>query len=216
MKKRIISFALSLIMLLGCGVLAFATSSFDRSVMRHGADIMVITEDDMEGEGSYAVKSIKDNALDTFSFDGGELEFYPMVYSDDSIDCYSLGFTYYGSSPIYINDIVFKIGDHRYVFTDVNSYSCQHSSSGLYKEREILIMDSYSMTMLSDIAEHRDETIKVRVKGKKQNLDFEPSDEMKNGMIHLYNLYVQAGGLSKSNLSTLSKDYSATLTIYDD
>ena len=50
--------------------------------------------------------------------------------------------------------------------------------------------------MMADLIAHRDEEIRVRLQGDLRDIDFVLTDDVKNGIINIYNLYVAGGGTS--------------------
>lgn len=58
---------------------------------------------------------------------------------------------------------------------------------------------------MQDLVEHRNEKIKIRLVGSSDNIDFFLPDEVKDGLINLYNLYSMGGGTNSSNMELLTK-----------
>ena len=73
----------------------------------------------------------------------------------------------------------------------------------------MICLDNGSVQMLENIIENRDnqgEPVQVIIAGKSESFRLELNDELTNGMIHLYNLFVEAGGTSENNMYLVPKD----------
>ena len=71
--------------------------------------------------------------------------------------------------------------------------------------------------MMADLIAHRDEEIKVRLQGEGRSVDFTLTDDVKNGIINIYNLFAAGGGTSKASLKTIDLGSSKlTVTVGQD
>lgn len=203
MKKRIVSLLLTLALALVCAAPALAAQGFDVNVMRNAVDIYEMG-DDMEGEVSFTIKSLVDNdGLILKCSDGSYQMFLPIVIAVDEGEDYCLAITNMGDSYRYINEVIIKVGDTRYTFTDLD-VDRSHSLGEPYIETAKIILDSRTLTVIEDMVKNPDAEVKVRVKGRNASIDFTLSDEIKDGMVHLYNLFAQAGGLRQSNMERIA------------
>lgn len=216
MKKRIISLLITFAMVSTCVLPAIAASGFDREVMRNGADIC-IEADEMEGYEGYIVESLK---KEKYTSNSALIQCFPMVVSQQDADFYDICIKIYTLNRFPVDEVIFKVGNHRYVFSQIKGFDCgDKKTEDVYNHTLIFMLDSYSLTLIDDIVKNQNQDVKVRIKGNDQNLDFTLSNEMKDAIINLYNLYAQAGGLRESNINVISdmfKSSGATLIIYED
>ena len=66
-----------------------------------------------------------------------------------------------------------------------------------------IMMKRETVGFMNDLDEHRDEEIQVRINGT-ETIDFSLTDEMKNEILTLYDLYAQAGGTRDKNLRNIT------------
>ena len=66
---------------------------------------------------------------------------------------------------------------------------------------------------MQDLIEHRDEKIKVRLRGDADYVDFFLPDNVKDGMINVYNLYSMAGGTDPDNMKHVTATEDAKFSI---
>lgn len=211
MKKKIASLALAILLLASIPLSAFATSAFNTSVFDGATDITA-QSDEMAGTFTayptslVGVKSKISTGISSY------VSVFPMVSSSDNFDMYNISMTYYAKDWAFINKIVIKIGDTRYILSNF------YTSRDVRKDATIREYCSFSITnqllpMMQDLIDHRDEEIKVRLDGSKGNIDFVLTDDIKNAMINLYNLYVIGGGLSKDSIDSVSSADSTILEV---
>lgn len=60
------------------------------------------------------------------------------------------------------------------------------------------------LSFMDDLIQHQNDEIKIRLQGTTQSFDFTLTDEMKNEILTLYDVYVNGGGIRKSNLDGIS------------
>lgn len=90
-----------------------------------------------------------------------------------------------------------QIGPTRYTLT----YTSQLDETALTNEKYIP-MDVKAIRLLQDLAANREQPVTVSFRvlnalGGYENVSFTMSDSMKNGLIHMYNLFANAGGLNQ-------------------
>ena len=183
-----------------------ASSGLDLNVLRKGEDIQY-TESNRDDIAVYALSSIAKNNNDVYySEDGSIVSFTPAILarkkSDSMTYCYDIKFT--SNRFLNLKQVTFIIGNVNYIFSDISAiFNYPYSTtSGKYEEETFLSLDDGSIQMLADIAENRDnqgEPVKVILEGSNESFTLIMNDELTNGMIHLYNLFVNAGGTSESN-----------------
>ena len=67
-----------------------------------------------------------------------------------------------------------------------------------------IMMKRETVGFMNDLKDHKDEEIRVRINGTYETLDFSLTDEMKNEILTLYDLYAQGGGTRDSNLRSVT------------
>ena len=206
MKKRVVSLIISAFIVCLCILTVMASSGLDLNVLRKGEDIQY-TESNRDDMAVYVLSSIAKNNNDVYySEDGSIVSFYPAILarkkSDSMTYCYDIKFT--SNRFLNLKQVTFIIGNVNYIFSDIYAtFNYPYSTtSGKYEEETILSLDDGSIQMLADIAENRDnqgEPVKVILEGSNESFTLIMNDALTNGMIHLYNLFVNAGGTSESN-----------------
>lgn len=197
MKKRFVVFCLAMFMACISVLPAYAAKGFDNSVLENGQDI-VVYKDDMSGIETFRVKGMMENKkIEDSPF--GTVTVEAMVSSNSEMEIYNILFSYYADNWAFIDEIVFKIGQKRYVFSNLYFDRKILRDATIKETLSLTIDDEKSIQFMEDLMAHRDEAITVRLDGTAHNIDFELPKEVKDGMIHLYNLYVQAGGTRKEN-----------------
>ena len=206
MKKRVVSLIISAFIGCSCILTVMASSGLDLNVLRKGEDIQY-TESNRDDIAVYALSSIAKNNNDVYySEDGSIVSFTPAILarkkSDSMTYYYDIKFT--SNRFLNLKQVTFIIGNVNYIFSDISAiFNYPYSTtSGKYEEETFLSLDDGSIQMLADIAENRDnqgEPVKVILEGSNESFTLIMNDELTNGMIHLYNLFVNAGGTSESN-----------------
>lgn len=232
MKKRIAGILLALCLVVSCSVSAFAASGFNSSVMKQGQNV-VTSGDDMEGYSYYELSDGEVYEYFYFPTETW-VTYMPIVVSSDTVDSFAITFNmadydyessiysdYYADSSYYSDyyytwredhffslpeQVIFKVGNTRYVFSNLDvdmeyDYGFFQTS---YVEDFTIWLDGNSCKMMEDMIAHRNDTVRVRIKGALYDYDFELDQDTIDKFIHLYNLYVQAGGTRSDNLSKIS------------
>ena len=174
MKRTLISLALIVLLMVSIPVSAFASAEFNRSIF-NGRDDLSLTADDMTGITYVRSSGWADGKTIVTSSASAVILVSPFISLTDPADFYVLEFDYHGYHWADLNSILIKIGDNRYIFSN-----CNHS---------------YSLGS---------DEIKIRLQGTTQSFDFTLTDEMKNEILTLYDVYVNGGGIRKSNLDGIS------------
>ena len=206
MKKRVVSLIISAFIVCSCILTVMASSGLDLDVLRKGEDIQY-AESNQDDMAAYALSSLAKNNNDVYySEDGSIVSFTPVLFarktSDSMIYCYDIKFT--SNRFLNLKQVIFIIGNVNYIFSDIyTTFNYPYSTtSGKYEEEASFSLDDASIQMLADIAENRDnqgEPVEVILEGSNESFTLIMNDELTNGMIHLYNLFVNAGGTSESN-----------------
>ena len=108
--------------------------------------------------------------------------------------------------------MIIKIGDKRYTFSDLD-VSRDVRSSGSIQESFVVFMNSDVNAMMQDLIAHRDEEIKIRLSGSRGSVDFVLSKNIKDAMIHLYNVFAAGGGINQTNMKILDAATSFTVDV---
>ena len=75
-----------------------------------------------------------------------------------------------------------------------------------------------SVVLISSLAiiAHRNEEIKIHLQGRNRDVDFILTDEMKNGIINIWNLYSAGGGTSNASMKMADIGSDINVTIGQD
>ena len=211
MKKRIVSLIVAVLLSAATAVSAFATSEFKVSAFQDVDDYQ-IDIDDMTGEISISIKSLL-NESEFVETDDYLLAFYPMVTTNNDVDMFLFAVMYLGYQSENINQVIVKIGDNRYFFSDVELdidglpewYTSMIDSYGVVMELPVFIIDNRTIPFMQDLIQHRDEEIKVRLVGANREMEFVLTQAMKDGIIGLYDRYVMAGGTRQENMDLITQ-----------
>ncbi len=211
MKKRIGSLVVAVLLSVATAVSAFATSEFKVSAFQDVDDYQ-IDIDDMTGEISISIKSLL-NESEFVGTDDYLLAFYPMVTTNNDFDMFLFAVMYLGYQSENINQVIVKIGDNRYFFSDVELdmdglpewYTSMIDSYGVVMELPVFIIDNRTIPFMQDLIQHRDEEIKVRLVGANREMEFVLTQAMKDGIIGLYDRYVMAGGTRQENMDLITQ-----------
>ena len=211
MKKRIVSLAVAVLLSVAMAMSAFATSEFKVSAFQDVDDYQ-IDIDDMTGEISISIKSLL-NESEFVGTDDYLLAFYPMVTTNNDFDMFLFAVMYLGYQSENINQVIVKIGDNRYFFSDVELdmdglpewYTSMIDSYGVVMELPVFIIDNRTIPFMQDLIQHRDEEIKVRLVGANREMEFVLTQAMKDGIIGLYDRYVIAGGTRQENMDKITQ-----------
>lgn len=211
MKKRIVSLAVAVLLSVAMAMSAFATSEFKVSAFQDVDDYQ-IDIDDMTGEISISIKSLL-NESEFVETDDYLLAFYPMVTTNNDFDMFLFAVMYLGYQSENINQVIVKIGDNRYFFSDVELdidglpewYTSMIDSYGVVMELPVFIIDNRTIPFMQDLIQHRDEEIKVRLVGANREMEFVLTQAMKDGIIGLYDRFVMAGGTRQENMDLITQ-----------
>lgn len=201
LKKKVVSLALAAAMMISVSAPALATSAFNMSVFDGRQDVS-ISSDDMSGQTSVFLSG--DSYSSAIPFDDGSLLIVDSsLFLDDSYDTYKIYFNCFEPSLAGMESIIIKIGDNRYNFS--NCYTSQSRvNDNTVMETIAIMMKRETVGFMNDLKDHKDEEIRVRINGTYETLDFSLTDEMKNEILTLYDLYAQGGGTRDSNLRSVT------------
>ena len=215
MKKRLIALTMVLLLTVSGTLAAYAADGFNKVVFDNAPDVFVV-RDDMTGNLTAASDSLLgDKGTVTPETGGGYVVVYSGVNISDTFNLHSLLFKYYADDWAFINSVIVKIGSRRYKFNGIKVDRDVLQDASI---REVAFIDLTSdvIPFMTYLIEHRDEVVKVRLQGKDRNIDFTLTDDMKNGIINIYNLYVAGGGTSKTSMKKIDMVRDITVTVGQD
>lgn len=201
MKKRVLSIATALMLIISVSTAAYAASGFNKVVFNNAADVTAKV-DDMTEDAIFATTSLLGADGEISVGDGEKVAVYGGISTNSSFDLFRVVIQYYADDWAYIDGLIVKIGNKSYVFSDVESNG-EVASDGTIRESTGITVDSSTVPLMRELIEHRNEEIKVRLCGDEKNIEFALTDAMKNSIINLYNLFVAAGGTRSSNMKCL-------------
>lgn len=211
MKKRIIAVLLVVALMLTLPMSAFAAKGFDVSVFEQGQDITV-EADDMEGTAIITSTSLFEDGNEILLDDGSYIWVWAAAENTPDIDFGMFAFTYVAKKYLNVEKVIIKVGDNRYFFEGMD---CDKKRINGSSKREMIsfFWDSATIPFMEDLIEHRDEEIKVRLCGKKEDVDFVLTKEIKDSFIHFYNLFVMAGGTRPEAISIINLASDTTVKV---
>lgn len=218
MKKRLVALITILLLVASLSLSTFAANGFNKAVFDNAADVTV-TRDDMDGTLTAMTTSLI-GEKGIIAPEGRDecIQVYAGVGITDSVNLLSIVFKDYSHDAANINGIIIKIGNKRYSFSGINvSWDVLRGSNTYYTgESTTIEITSKSIPMMTELIEHRDEEIRVRLQGTNRNVDFVLTDDMKNSIINLYNLYVAGGGTNAASMQIIDKVTKIDVTVGQD
>ena len=199
--KRIITSVVVTAMVVAISLSAFATSAFNTKVFDDGQDITV-TADSMTGTTIVTTTSLLGTKGVVSTGWKENVVVYGAVSVSDDFDIYSIVMRYYADDWAFINEAIVKIGDNRYYFTNLDTSRKVYSDATIRETIQIIAKDS-TVPFLQDLIENRDKEVRVRLCGKNKDVEFVMTDDIKNSLINLYNLFVAGGGTQAANMNLI-------------
>lgn len=199
--KRIVTSIASIAMVAAISMSAFATPAFNTAVFNDGQDITV-SSDSMTGQTTVATTSLL-GTKGTVSVGWKEsVDVFGAVSISDDFDIHSIVMQYYADDWAFINEVIVKIGDTRYNFTNLNASRKVYSNATI-RESVQIVAKSSTIPFMQDLIVNRDKEVRVRLCGKNKDIEFVMTDDMKNSLINLYNLFVAGGGTQSANIKVI-------------
>lgn len=218
MKKRLVSLITISLLIVSLSLSTFAANGFNKAVFDNAADVTV-TRDDMDGTLMAMTTSlIGEKGIIAPEGQDELIQVYAGVGITDSVNLLSIIFKDYSHDVANINGIIIKIGNKRYSFSGLNVSRDTLKGSGTYYigESTTIELTSKSIPMMTELIEHRDEEIRVRLQGTNRNVDFVLTDDIKNSIINLYNLYVAGGGTNAASMQIIDRVTKIDVTVGQD
>ena len=215
MKKRLLALVTTLMLMVSVSTAVYASDGFNKAVFDNAPDVFV-TKDDMTGDLMAASESLLGNkGIVIPETGGGYVQVYSGVSISDDMNLNALIFKYHADDWAFIDSIIIKIGNKRYKFDNINM-SRDVLRDATIEEDAGLGISSSTLPMMADLIAHRDEEIRVRLQGDLRDIDFVLTDDVKNGIINIYNLYVAGGGTSKASMKKVDLGSKITVTVGQD
>lgn len=218
MKKRLVSLITISLLTVSLSLSTFAANGFNKAIFDNAADVTV-TRDDMDGTLMAMTTSlIGEKGIIAPEGQDELIQVYAGVGITDSVNLLSIVFKDYSHDVANINGIIIKIGNKRYSFSGLNVSRDTLKGSGTYYigESTTIELTSESIPMMTELIEHRDEEIRVRLQGTNRNVDFVLTDDIKNSIINLYNLYVAGGGTNTASMQIIDRVTKIDVTVGQD
>lgn len=218
MKKRLVSLITISLLIVSLSLSTYAANGFNKAVFDNAADVTV-TRDDMDGTLMAMTTSlIGEKGIIAPEGQDELIQVYAGVGITDSVNLLSIVFKDYSHDVANINGIIIKIGNKRYSFSGLNVSRDTLKGSGTYYigESTTIELTSESIPMMTELIEHRDEEIRVRLQGTNRNVDFVLTDDIKNSIINLYNLYVAGGGTNAASMQIIDRVTKINVTVRQD
>lgn len=206
MKKKILSLLCAVVLCISIPLSAFATSKFDTRVF-DGEEDFFISSDDMTGE-FFVEHSLSFLNSDMLTIIPGKHEpsliyLNPNIYLTDTIDYFTVCFQHIGFQAADFTSVIVKIGDDRYQFKNCYTNSVV-DQSGLVVENISFFLKNETKSFMKALDKHKDDEIKVRLVGNQKSFDFTLTEEAVDGLLDLYDLFVEGGGTRESNFQNIS------------
>lgn len=198
MKKRYISYVVTLVLVVSIAVSAFATENLNLKVFHGEDDITVFPSTDEDV--TISVDSMGQSSKGLIAANNTVTQFIPMVVASQKYDMFCMTLEFFSLDKANINEIYFKIGNTLYQFGKIQMKNTWNNESRCYNETMMFPIDRNSINFMEDFETHRDDSIVVSLVNGEQYIEFELTDDVKNGWLHLYDLYKEAGGTNKDNL----------------
>jgi len=220
MKKKFISLFLAFMFLFACALPAFAGAGFDKSILLNDENVYY-EEFANGGGGTYWPDATRVTYHDSQNDVGGvqtKIRFNPVIRINDKNDYenFRLFLWVYrkGDTPVNVDALCIRVSNSK-EYTDHFFEAPKVNYSG--KQRKVddtqwltdscyVDLNKDSFALIDDIIANRDGTVEIWI-----SLDTSDdwiycaalSQDEIDSVIHLYNLYKQAGGLRKNNLDAL-------------
>lgn len=202
MKKKILILILTLIIFSGISLSCFATnnSSFDSSVFDGQDDIEV----NYTKKGTEVCVPSLYEKLGIPSSDYKEFfSVYPEVFISDSSSTFDLKIRYdrlsgwlnMDGASIKINDLTYKIKS--------KVGEKERYKNGVYVESCYLYLTLDTIDFFEALSKNKDEPVFVTINCAEEP-SFELSQNYKDSIVKLYNLYCEAGGTNPSNMLSIT------------
>lgn len=214
MKKRLAVLFAVCALVLTCSLTAFAAVSFDEDAVKNAQDIAVY-QDESCSYTAYQINSILQQPTWHAAEEGGAAFLLTpeiTTYRDKGGFEFVLNFWHenFADEPLTVQSITLEAGGHKYTFNNIEASVVGTFESGSGKQFAMSEVDVTlvpgTLTLMDDINADRNAAVKVTYTTSEGELSYYLSQQEKDSMIHLYNLYAQAGGLSSENIKAVSAE----------
>lgn len=177
-----------------------AATGFDGTVLKNAPDVVMSTYE--ESGTAYTIGSLSET---TFNAKDSALKFGVDVLQDDTAEGYMLNVCYGAYDLLGIKEIKVNINNTIYTFSNpiIRISVVPTKGQAIVLENATIIIGEESLAFMQDLIDHRNESITMQLVADERICSFEVPVVVKDSMIHMYNLYVQAGGTRTENLKNL-------------
>lgn len=203
MKKRISALAIVWILIVSISLASYASPRLNMNVFENAEDITVKYDDMSKATTISSTSLLKGEGDIRLDYDYDYVSIYPRIIAITSADEYTWNIDYFAKNWMFIEKVSIKVGEHVYTFTDFTT-SRKVYSDGTIQEHLAFAITNDSTSFMQDLIEHRNEKIKVRLSSDSERVDFFLPDNVKDGMINVYNLYSMAGGMNYENMKLIT------------
>lgn len=213
MKKKFLALVMAAVLCLAMSVPAFAADGFKMSVFENRNDMM-ISQDDMDGTITIMPSYLAD--VNESKINVGSkwvVNVFAMVNNAPSYDAGQLAFTCDGEAWPNVYEVIVKIGEKRYSFQEL-VVDQSVLDSGVNTEMIMINWKTATIPFMEELAKHKNEEIKVRLSGERENIDFVMTKEIKDSVVSFYELYVKAGGTREESMSWMDAEDTTTVEVY--
>ncbi len=160
------------------------------------SDLDLKVKADDENDVFISFRSIK-----PFMFDPGLSENYYCFFEPDILvlregkdtPAFRIWTAFYAKEWAFLDEIQITIDGATYAFLETE-HTREETEKGDISESLLLCFDSKSFYVMDALKQHKSEEIKVKLVGNAYDVDFVMSPKMKENILHLYDLFVSAGG----------------------
>lgn len=212
MRKRIVALATALILIVSTSLVSYAATKLNMSVFENAEDITVKYDDMSKATTITSTSLSKGEGHVQLDYRYDYVSIYPRIIFITSASEYTWNVDYFARNWMFIDEMSIKVGNNVYTFTDFTTSRKVYSDATVQEHLAFSITND-SLVFMQDLIEHRDEKIKVRLRGDSDYVDFFLPDEVKDGMINVYNLYSMAGGMDAENMRLLTAIEEAKMSV---
>lgn len=204
MKKRclsIILISLSLIVLLSA-CFGSKEPQFDLNSFMED-DFFAVDYDEMMGQAYIEPAAVAENAYKIQYDERHTIDFEPFVYVDGPVSVYGIMVIHTANGGWKnLDKLIVKIDDTNYIFSKLDLIQTVDGST--YMESFYILIDNKAMPFIESFIEHQDETIRVNITTEWDTFNFVLPEEIKTGVVKMFEQFEAAGGTSKANMKIIT------------
>lgn len=212
MRKRIVALATVLMLIVSISLVSYAATQLNMSVFENADDITIKYDDISKVTTICSTSLSKGEGHVPLDYSYDHVSVYPRILAIASTSEYTWNVDYFAKNWMFIDEMFVKVGNNVYTFTNFITSRYVYSDATIQEHLAFSITND-SLVFMQDLIEHRDEKIKVRLRGDADYVDFFLPDNVKDGMINVYNLYSMAGGTDPDNMKHVTAIEDAKFSI---